>query len=62
MTPKPDGDVKRYRYGIAIIAIAIFVMLLTAFFLPRDNGRWLFGAFAFLLTWIGAWHIDKARR
>lgn len=60
--PGPNDDVKRYRHGVGLIAVAIFVLLLTALILPRDNGRYLFGAFGFVLALAGAWKIDKARR
>lgn len=55
------GDVRRYRHGVSLLIFAIFVLVLTAFFLPRDNGRWMFGVFAFLLALAGAWQIDKSR-
>lgn len=60
--PGPNDDVKRYRHGVALIVVAIFVLLLTGLFLPRDNGRWMFGVFGFVLAMAGAWQIDKARR
>lgn len=57
----PDGDVRRYRFGIGMIAVAILVAV-TVWILPRKEGTWLFLAFAWLLAGVGAWHIDKAQR
>jgi len=45
-----------------MIAIAIFLLMLTGLVLPHDNSPWLFGAFAFLLALVGARQIDKAHR
>lgn len=56
----PDGDVRRYRFGIGLIALAI-LMAITVLILPRKEETWMFLAFAWLLAWIGAWQIDKAR-
>jgi hypothetical protein len=56
------GDVRRYRHGVGMLMLAVFVLLLTALFLPRDNGRWMFGIFGFLMALVGCWQIDKARR
>lgn len=60
--PSGGGDVRRYRHGVSLLILAIFVLLLTALFLPRDNGRWMFGVFGFLLALAGGWQIDRSRR
>lgn len=58
--PSPSGNVKRYRLGIALMLLAVFLMLLVTV-LPNDEGRWIFAGFAFLLVAIAAWQIDLAR-
>ena len=57
-----EADVRRYRHGVSLLILAIFVLLLTAIVLPHDNGRWMFGVFAFLLALAGGWQIDRSRR
>lgn len=58
--PSPSGNVKRYRFGVALLLLAIFEMLLVAM-LPEDHRRWLFAGFAFLTAAVAAWQIDMAK-
>lgn len=54
------GDIRRYRFGIGMVGLAIFQMALVAV-LPSDDRRWIFFGFAWLTLFVGAWQIDKAR-
>jgi hypothetical protein len=58
--PFPSGNVRRYRFGVALLLLAIFQMLLVAV-LPEDDRRWLFAGFAFLTATVAAWQIDTAK-
>ncbi|MGY0799927.1 hypothetical protein ACW7G0_12855 [Lysobacter sp. A286] len=58
--PNEAGDVRRYRFGIAMLGLAIFQVFLVGA-LPDDDRRWIFLGFAFLTAFVGAWQIDKAR-
>jgi hypothetical protein len=61
MHPRHEqGDVRRYRFGIAMVGFAIFQMVLVAI-LPNDDRRWVFFGFAWLTLFVGAWQIDKSR-
>lgn len=55
-----QADVRRYRFGIAMVGFAIFQMALVAV-LPNDDRRWIFFGFAWLTLFVGARHIDKSR-
>lgn len=55
------GDVKRYRFGIAMLGLAIFQVVLVAV-LPDDDRRWVFFGFAWLTAFVGGWQITKADR
>lgn len=58
--PKNEaGDVRGYRFGIALCVAAIFQMVMVAA-LPDGEGRWLFFAFAWLTMLLGGWKIEKA--
>lgn len=59
--PSTGGNVKRYRFGVGLILLAIFEMVLVAA-LPSDNRRWLFIAFSWVTALVGAWQIDKAKK
>lgn len=54
------GDVRRYRFGIGMVGLAIFQMILVVV-LPNDERRWIFFGFAWLTLFVGAWQIDKSR-
>lgn len=59
--PPAGGNVRRYRFGIGLILLAIFELALVAV-LPSDNRRWLFIGFSYLTALAGAWQIDKAKK
>ena len=56
----PSGNVRRYRFGMALMLLAIFLMLLVVV-LPEDGRRWLFAGFAFVMVVVAAWQIDVAK-
>lgn len=58
--PRPSGNVKRYRFGMALMLLAVFEMALVVA-LPADDRRWIFVGFAFLTAAIAAWQIDVAK-
>ena len=58
--PRPSGTVKRYRFGMALMLLAVFEMLLVVV-LPSDEGRWIFAGFAILTLAVAAWQIDVAK-
>lgn len=58
--PGEAGDVKRYRFGIAMVGLAIFQMVLVAV-LPEDDRRWVFFGFAWITLFVGGWQIDRAK-
>lgn len=59
--PIPAGNVKRYRFGMGLMLLAVFLMLLVIV-LPDDDRRWIFGGFAFLMVAVAAWQIDLAKK
>lgn len=58
--PASSGNVKRYRFGMALIVLAVFQLVLF-FVLPDDDRRWLFIGFAVLTAAVGARQIDLAK-
>lgn len=54
------GDVSRYRFGIALCILSLFLMVWVAT-LPDDDGQWFFSGVAWLTMFIGGWQIDRAR-
>ena len=59
--PSPSGNVKRYRFGMALMLLAVFLMLLVIV-LPNDDRRWLFAGFALVMVAVAAWQIDLAKK
>ncbi len=59
--PTPAGNVKRYRFGMGLMLLAVFLMLLVIV-LPDDDRRWIFAGFAFLMVAVAAWQIDLAKK
>lgn len=59
--PPAGGNPKRYRFGVGLILVGIFELVLVAA-LPSDNRRWLFIAFSWVTALAGAWQIDKAKK
>lgn len=59
--PTVSGNVKRYRFGMALMLLAVFLMLLVIV-LPDDDRRWVFAGFAFLMVVVAAWQIDLAKK
>jgi len=59
--PTPAGNVKRYRFGMGLMLLAVFLMLLVIA-LPDDERRWMVGGFAFLMVAVAAWQIDLAKK
>lgn len=58
--PSPSGNAKRYRFGMALMLLAVFEMALVVV-LPADDRRWIFVGFAFLTAAVAAWQIDVAK-
>lgn len=58
--PTATGNVKRYRFGVSVLLLAIFVMLLVLV-LPNDERRFYFAGFAFVMVIVAAWQIDLAK-
>ena len=58
--PTASGNVKRYRFGVSLLLLAVFVMLLVVL-LPADDRRIYFAAFAFVMVAVAAWQIDLAK-
>jgi len=54
------GNVKRHRFGIALMVLAIFVMQLV-FFLPDDSRRWFVAGYAFVMVVVAAWQLELAK-
>ena len=59
--PPLGGNPQRYRFGMSMMLLAIFQMLMVAV-LPADDRRWVFFGFAWLTLIVGAWQIDKAKK
>ena len=59
--PRGGGNPQRYRFGVGLILVAIFEMVLVVA-LPHDDRRWLFIAFSWATALAGAWQIDKAKK
>lgn len=57
---KPGGDSKRHRFGVALMVLAVFQMMMLLV-LPDDPRRWLFFGFAWLTLLIGARKVDTAK-
>lgn len=57
--PPTGGNPRRYRFGLAMVLLAVFQMLMVVV-LPDDDRRWTFFGFAWLTLLVGAWQIDKA--
>lgn len=58
--PSPSGNARRYRFGMALMLLAVFLMVLVMV-LPDDDRRWLFAGFAFVMVAVAAWQIDLAK-
>lgn len=58
--PSASGNVRRYRFGVALMLLAIFEILL-AVVLPSDDRRWIFVGFSLLTAAVAAWQIDVAK-
>jgi len=58
--PTPSGNVRRYRFGVSVFLLAIFLMLLVNV-LPDDERRLYFLGFAFVMVVVTAWQIDLAK-
>lgn len=58
--PTPSGNVKRYRFGVSLLLLAVFLMLLVVI-LPADDRRLYFAGFAFVMVAVAAWQIDLAK-
>lgn len=56
-----SGNVRRYRFGISLLLLAIFLMLVVAI-LPNDDRRLYFGSFAIAMALVAAWQIDLAKK
>lgn len=59
--PTPAGNAKRYRFGMWLMLLAVFLMLLVIV-LPDDDRRWVFASFAFVMVVVAAWQVDLAKR
>lgn len=59
--PNPSGNVRRYRFGMGLMLLAIFLMLLVIV-LPDDDRRWVFVGFAFVMVVVAGWQIDLAKK
>ena len=57
----PAGNVRRYRFGVALLLLARYVGSLIAA-LPTDGWRRIFASFAMAMMLIAAWQIDLARK
>ena len=58
--PSPSGNVRRYRFGMALMLLAVLLLVLVMV-LPDDGRRWLFAGFAFVVVVVAAWQIDLAK-
>lgn len=54
-------DQKRFRFGLSLIILSVFIMVLCAA-LPGGINRWLIFGFAWLTLFIGAWQVDLSRK
>ncbi len=59
-TSGQGGDDARYRIGIALCILAVFLMVWVAT-LPDGDGRWFFSGIAWITMLVGGWQVDKAR-
>lgn len=57
--PSPAGNVRRYRFGMALMLLTVFLMLLVMV-LPDDD-RWLFAGLSILMVAVAVWQIDLAK-
>jgi len=57
---KPQGNVRRYRFGMALLLFSVFLIGLAL--LIRDaDWRWIFVGFAFATVLVAGWQIDLAK-
>ena len=54
------GNVKRHRFAIALMVLAVFVMQLV-FVLPDDSRRWFVAGYAFVMVVVAAWQLELAK-
>lgn len=59
--PTPSGNVRRYRFGVSLLLLPVFLMLLVTI-LPADDRRLYFVGFAIVMVVVAAWQIDVAKR
>lgn len=59
--PTPSGNVRRYRFGVSLLLLAVFLMLLVTI-LPADDRRLYFVGFAIVMVAVAAWQIDLAKK
>lgn len=56
-----SGNVVRYRFGVSLFMLAVFVMQLV-FVLPDDERRLYFAGFAGVMVAVAVWQIDLAKK
>ena len=59
--PTPNGNVMRYRFGVSLLLLAVFLMLVVVI-LPAGDGRMYFAGFAVATVVVAAWQIDLAKK
>lgn len=59
--PTPSGNVRRYRFGVSLLLLAVFLMLLITI-LPADARRLYIVGFAVVMVVVAAWQIDLAKK
>lgn len=51
----------QWRFGATLVLVAIFTLVISLI-LPDAEWRWLFFSFAWLVLFVGVWHVDAANR
>lgn len=54
-------DVRRQWFGIELMLLAPFILIL-CMILPNDSNRWLVFGFGWLTLFLGAWQVDLSRK
>jgi hypothetical protein len=59
--PGLNGNARRYRFGISLVLLSIFLLQL-GLMAPDQDWGWIFKGFAFLTIVVAAWQIDLAKK
>lgn len=51
----------QWRFGATLVLVSIFTLGISLM-LPDSEGQWMFFSFAWLILFVGIWHVDAANR